>query len=247
MLDCIDAQLPSADYMFVDKRSGLILPVLVERKTLEDLAGSLVTPRYSQQKRLMRAVGFPLMFLIIEGELDPRGQAAKNMGPEELKRVHSGMLTSCIVDRITVLHATSRADTLRYLKAIGRVACDQYQSASHHRAPLAPQSTSSSSSSTEQHLQHVFEQIKSIKNVLDMKSIFPAMLCNLHGCTGTTAGQLAQMYGNAMGMRKATLEAFSDPSKELQFVEQILSVKKRGGAEVAIMLLRLFGGTLNHN
>ena len=226
---CSDAQLPSGDFMFSHTASGNLYPAIVERKTLVDLAGSIITPRLSQQKRLLHAAEMPLAILLLEGNLRPGSPDTANLSPDDLKRLHSSLATTAAVDGFSVFHCRTRRETLGMLKAIGSFLAQRFK-----RLPPFTQV-------------NPITPIAAMKDIIDRKSIFPGMLANIRGCAPDAACAIALEFKSPTNLQESIEIASKVPAKELEFVHRIQSHKRRQkeGAELSLLLMQLFGSEVN--
>ena len=197
-IQTISAMLPCGDFLLLDS-NGSVLPVVVERKTAKDLISSAITSRYDTQKRLMRFLGLPKSYLIVEGHiLDDR------LG-EDRKKLQSAILSTSRNDGIHVINTLSIDDTVRSLRSIARLTM------SENTSPIVT-------------LDAFIEKSTAIRQALEDKSIFPRMLCHVHRCTGSTAENVATTFKSFVAFHEVCCAAIKEPGK----ADDIALAKKFG-------------------
>ena len=90
--------------------------LIIERKTLNDLAASIKDGRYREQKMRLKTSGVPFIILI-EGMI-PHNIHACNINRLNAKTVVGSIINMCIRDKIHMLHTASLQHTLYFLDNI---------------------------------------------------------------------------------------------------------------------------------
>jgi ERCC4-type nuclease len=147
--------------------------LLIERKTIKDLAASIKDGRYRNQKEALMAAAPPLgVFYIIEGAVSfsPHVQASLTDGIS-YKAIVSAILNTCIRDKIHVFNTKDLEETMDLVIAIfGRVTSLQTPHPTQTAAAQAP------------------------KRVHDKTSCYLAQLCQIPGVSMKTAEGIASKY-----------------------------------------------------
>lgn len=147
--------------------------LLIERKTIRDLAASIKDGRYRNQKEALMAAAPPLgVFYIIEGAVSfsPHARACLTDGIS-YKAIVSAILNTCIRDKIHVFITKDLEETMDLVVAIfGRVTSLQTPHTTQTPAAQAP------------------------KRVHDKTSCYLAQLCQIPGVSMKTAEGIASKY-----------------------------------------------------
>jgi ERCC4-type nuclease len=147
--------------------------LLIERKTIKDLAASIKDGRYRNQKEALMAAAPPLgVFYIIEGAISfsPHARASLTDGIS-YKAIVSAILNTCIRDKIHVFITKDLEETMDLVIAIfGRVTSLQ--------TPHPTQTT----------------HAQAPKRVHDKTSCYLAQLCQIPGVSMKTAEGIAGKY-----------------------------------------------------
>ena len=150
--------------------------LLIERKTIRDLAASIKDGRYRNQKEALMAAAPPLgVFYIIEGAVSFSPSISQDTLVDGIsyKAIVSAILNTCIRDKINVFLTKDLEETMDLVIAIfGRLVSLQDQTTPH---------------TTQTHAQ-------APKRVHDKTSCYLAQLCQIPGVSMKTAEGIASKY-----------------------------------------------------
>ena len=114
--DCIEySQLDLGDFMF--KYNGAVI-LIIERKTIEDMASSIKDGRYREQKsRLVSNFSKNQILYIIEGDLTCDNKSIR-FNKVNKKTIYSSIINMYIRDNIHMFHSVSIENTIEFLENI---------------------------------------------------------------------------------------------------------------------------------
>ena len=150
--------------------------MLIERKTIKDLAASIKDGRYKHQKEGLKATNPPMgVYYVIEGALS---YAATEMSVDGISysAILSCVLNTCIRDRIQVFVTKDLADTMHLVSSIySRIAKDPSKYILHDQKPSEP-------------------LVRNTHKTNDKGSCYEAQLCQIPGVSVTTARSITSRF-----------------------------------------------------
>jgi ERCC4-type nuclease len=188
--------LPAGDFWLQHGVTGKLLPVVIERKTINDLLHSVVTARYNDQKRVLFRSPFLEVVYLVEGSVDA-------LSDEERRRVLSACLTTSLADGFTVVRTTSLDESVAFISRLGR--------------RLASQGGASAT------LEACETSCQELHDSLQLASLPQRMLCHVHGCSARLVSELSlhcrsihELFETlALANRDADFSGASKPLKKL--------------------------------
>lgn len=104
--------------IIIKKRDTGANLVLIERKTLADLASSIKDGRYREQKCRLKSSDFKRIIYLIEGNTPRNPSTAKVSGGMKYTTLESAMISMSIRDGFNILRSNNVVDSARQIKKI---------------------------------------------------------------------------------------------------------------------------------
>ncbi|CUG91893.1 DNA repair protein, putative [Bodo saltans] len=157
-------------------------PLIVERKTFNDLLGSVVSSHLAEQKELMKKVPTfnGVAVLIIEGSAPEWGK----LRSEERQRILSSSVTASLVDRFRVVWTRSTVETAAFVVQLAQESYEQHIKKLNHLR--AAQQTDAKRIS-EECCELTDAAIQSLRHELQQNSMALRMLSCAQGISSATA------------------------------------------------------------
>eukprot|EP01059_Diplonema_ambulator_P011965 TRINITY_DN22025_c0_g1_i1.p1 TRINITY_DN22025_c0_g1~~TRINITY_DN22025_c0_g1_i1.p1 ORF type:complete len:715 (+),score=98.69 TRINITY_DN22025_c0_g1_i1:189-2333(+) len=115
-IPCVSRSLEVGDFTWVASSpdgSETLLDIVIERKRVQDLAGSIVGGRYNDQKQRMLKAGARHLVYLVEGKVgDSKGVQGS--------AIETALLTTCMFDGMFVEHTVNVDGTLNFLASLHR-------------------------------------------------------------------------------------------------------------------------------
>ncbi|XP_023710532.1 crossover junction endonuclease MUS81 isoform X3 [Cryptotermes secundus] len=185
--------LKVADFTWVcrDRVTGqeLVLPYIVERKRMDDLASSIRDGRFHEQKFRMKQSGLQNLIYLVESHGD-------NMHTSlPLDTLNQATINTQVVDRFTVKTTSSHRDSMRYLSIMTRLLSSTYcnktiVSCHHDRLPRCHIRDDLVSLMTFSEFNMASSKTKALK----VQDVFIKQLLQLHGLSAEKAQAIVERY-----------------------------------------------------
>lgn len=172
--------------------------LVIERKTLADLAASIKDGRYKKQKlNLLSKLRREQILYLIEGPFDYTDTSAVSMGGISKKILLSSMINTLIRDNIKVLTTKDVNDTIQCILSIcSRIHEDPGKYLSNHVAEPQPP-----------------PQKMNKTDKIDKKTCFFNQLCQVPGVSAKTADAITKKYDSLYSFIKYLESDDTFPSK----------------------------------
>eukprot|EP01062_Namystynia_karyoxenos_P052719 TRINITY_DN4234_c1_g1_i2.p1 TRINITY_DN4234_c1_g1~~TRINITY_DN4234_c1_g1_i2.p1 ORF type:complete len:530 (+),score=162.53 TRINITY_DN4234_c1_g1_i2:560-2149(+) len=207
---CETRQLPLGDFLWVardaaDPGAEVLLDLIVERKRASDLASSIVTGRYDDQKRRIRACGLRRPVYLLEGSCEEQ-----RLLPAQ--SLQSALCTTALFDGISIeqtqgIDATCAwlaAVTRQLQAAVGRHSCLEALQRAHAVGPAAAAPFDPAPpTAAEEGLPDYAEWAAADRCAREERAErnqFPLMLACAHGCSMEAGAAIAAAYGSAVAL-----------------------------------------------
>ena len=105
-----------------DTKKVVVLNSIVERKTIFDLASSVVDGRFDEQKWRLRHSGLANVYYLIEGTVD-MDSIRYDIPPD---KIQTAIAHVAFIEKMTLLRPRDQRDTVRYLHTITKSIVDEY-------------------------------------------------------------------------------------------------------------------------
>ncbi|KAJ7150937.1 hypothetical protein C8R43DRAFT_1191528 [Mycena crocata] len=126
--------LKLGDAMWIVKNGEdeYVLDVVLERKRVDDLDGSILNGRFHEQKFRMRQSGISLVVYLVE---DFKNSAKYRTNEEPRKRINTALSSTQVVDGFMVKETKGLEDSIDYLVNLTQEICRQYTNKDLHVIP----------------------------------------------------------------------------------------------------------------
>merc|ERR1712070_207100 len=114
---CEERQLPVGDFLWIARGCDdveYVLPFIVERKRMDDLASSIIDNRYGEQKFRLKRCGVENVIYLVEGKMSG---ASRSQGVAALK---TAMLMCKVKDGFMVQHTRHISASIDFLAHVHR-------------------------------------------------------------------------------------------------------------------------------
>lgn len=180
--------LPLGDIIIEEDDKPLLV---IERKTLKDLAASIKDGRYKSQKvRLLSAFPKDIICYIIEGYLQYNEQET-NISGISVEALHSSIINTILRDKLHVFHTKDTQDTCDLIQQIFKRYCKDPEK--YCNTAIAPHN----------------EQLVTKEKVTTKKECYLAQLCQVPGISMKTAQSISDRHQNMRDL----LQSIQDSSE----------------------------------
>eukprot|EP00759_Apiculatamorpha_spiralis_P024951 PhF_6_TR28101/c0_g1_i2/m.41545/K08991/MUS81; crossover junction endonuclease MUS81 len=198
-----DAVLPVGDVVWVgvDVLTGAerVLPVVVERKKVSDLAASIIDGRMADQRSRLASCGVPHVVYIIEGNM----KASYQLSEEALRSsLHSVVLR----EGFHIIYTPNTAGTLRVLTHITKNILSMSSDVVIQRTEVLPRRVRSIQNTPfvpfHGDLKAWTDHVQTMEEIFVKEECFHRMLCHIPNVGNEMAFRVAQQYPSALSLRR---------------------------------------------
>lgn len=205
----------------------VLLQYIVERKSMEDLASSIIDGRYKEQKFRLKEMGLANIYYLIEGEL-------KHQSRLPVHHIETAIIHTQVVDGFFVKRCQTLDRSIEYLAILTRKIEKLVHVQGKKKHLLYNEETSSGMTLKQ------FNKQAAKNSALTFEHIFGRQLCVIHGCSVNVAESILKQYP----VPKMLWEAYqnTNSAKERQMLLHDVLIY----AEVLDIPIRKLGKSMSH-